>query len=125
MTRADFDQMVLDEAVKQGATLIYGRAARPIIADDGSVCGVEAVPDDGGLVSIEAELTVDCSGQSSFPANHGVTGPKYLGNYDKQLAVFSQVANTIRDNGPDMREHHPDNTLISTSKSFVGPGSSP
>ena len=41
------------------------------------------------MVEIEADLTLDCSGQATFLANQKVTGPKYLGSYDKQIAVFA------------------------------------
>ena len=41
-----------------------------------------------------------------------MTGPKYLGAYDKQIAIFSQVAGAIRDDGEDARHDHQDNTLI-------------
>jgi flavin-dependent dehydrogenase len=46
-----------------------------------------------------------------------VTSGKVAGRYDKQIAVFSQVANPIRDNG-DTREFHPDNTLIFYKSKF-------
>ncbi len=42
---------------------------------------------------------VDASGQNTFLANKGVIGPKERGNYDKQLAIFSQVKGAIRDEG--------------------------
>jgi flavin-dependent dehydrogenase len=64
-------------------------------------------------MKIESEVLLDCSGQHTWLANHGgVTGPKYLGNYDRQLAVFSQVVGGIRDEGGPQRENQPDNTLI-------------
>jgi flavin-dependent dehydrogenase len=46
-----------------------------------------------------------------------VTGPKYLGAYDKQIAVFSQVVGAIRDNG-GTRDTHKDNTLIFYQKKY-------
>jgi FADH2-dependent halogenase len=46
-----------------------------------------------------------------------VTGPKYLGSYDKQIAIFSQVVNTVRDNGTT-RDQHKDNTLIFYAHKF-------
>jgi flavin-dependent dehydrogenase len=64
------------------------------------VQGVRADLADGGTVEIAADLVLDCSGQSTFLANAGVTGPKYLGSYDKQIAIFSQVAGAIRDEEP-------------------------
>lgn len=109
--RSEFDGMMLDEAVKRGATLVNGQVTKALMTDDGAVCGVQVRTADGNLMDIHAEMTLDCSGQSTFLANTGVTGPKYLGNYDKQIAIFSQVKNAIRDEGGS-RDKHRDNTLI-------------
>ena len=109
--RSDFDKMMLDEAVSRGAALLPARATKPLRNDDGSVRGVEVRMDDGGIQEIESEILLDCSGQATFLANSKVTGPKYLGSYDKQIAIFSQVTGAIRDNGPT-RDTHPDNTVI-------------
>jgi flavin-dependent dehydrogenase len=110
--RSDFDKLMLDTAIERGATLLRGEALRPILRDDGAVRGVTVRMEDGGTLDIESEMVLDCSGQSTFLANHGVTGPKYRGNYDKQIAIFSQVAGTIRD------EEAVDDTLIFYQKKF-------
>lgn len=115
--RSDFDTMMLNEAVTRGATLLSGRAVKPLVDDDGTVRGVQVRMNDGGLMDLESEILLDCSGQATFLANHGVTGPKYLGSYDKQIAFFSQVVDTVRDDG-DTRETHPDNTLIFYQQKF-------
>jgi flavin-dependent dehydrogenase len=115
--RSEFDKMMLDEAVSRGATLLRGKATRPLRNDDGSVRGVEVRMADGGLQEIESEVLLDCSGQATFLANAGVTGPKYLGNYDKQIAIFSQVADAIREDG-GTRNTHKDNTVIFYQKKF-------
>jgi flavin-dependent dehydrogenase len=81
------------------------------------VRGIEVRGRDGGTFEIAAEVVLDCSGQATFLANAGATGPKYLGNYDKQIAIFSQVADTIRDND-GTRLGHPDNTFIFYQKKF-------
>jgi 1H-pyrrole-2-carbonyl-[peptidyl-carrier protein] brominase len=109
--RSDFDKMMLDEAVSRGATLIHGQATKPLLNEDGSVRGIQVWTKDGKQLEIESEVLLDCSGQSTFLANQGVTGPKYLGSYDKQIAIFSQVVGGIRDNG-DSRDLAKDNTLI-------------
>lgn len=114
--RSEFDTMMLNEAIARGATLLPGRAIKPLV-DDGAVRGVQVRMQDGGEMEIESEILLDCSGQATFLANHGVTGPKYLGNYDKQIAFFSQVVDTVRDDGPT-RETHPDNTLIFYQQKF-------
>jgi len=89
--RSDFDKMLLEEAEARGATLVPGKAIAQLLNDDGSVRGVRVRMGDGGSQYIEAQVTLDCSGQATFLANAGVTGPKYRGSYDKQIAVFSQV----------------------------------
>jgi flavin-dependent dehydrogenase len=105
--RGDFDKMMLDEAVTRGAKLIRGQAAEPLIRDDESVRGVRVHMEDGGTEDLESEVLLDCSGQATFLANSGVTGPKYRGNYDRQIAIFSQVKNAVRGEGK-----HRDDTLI-------------
>ena len=116
--RSEFDAMLLDEAISRGAELVQGRASEPLLSDDGvTVRGARVRTADGSEVDIEAEITLDCSGQASFLANHRVTGPKYLGAYDKQIAIFSQVDNYVRDNGTD-RERSPGNTHIFYKKKY-------
>ena len=113
VNREQFDKMLLDIALSRGATLIAGQALRPIVADDGAVRGIVVRTADGKMLNIESELVLDCSGQATFLANAGVTGPKYRGNYDKQIAIFSQVAGAIRDEGPNQ-----DDTLIFYQKKY-------
>jgi FADH2-dependent halogenase len=116
--RSDFDKMMLDEAVARGASLMPGKAIAPVKDEQGAVRGVEIRMPDGKVQVIESELLLDCSGQATWLANHGgVTGPKYLGAYDKQIAIFSQVANPARDHG-NTRDTHPDNTLIFYQKKY-------
>lgn len=110
--RSVFDKMLLDAALSQGAGLLPGRASVPLMSDDGTtVRGARVLGDDGSEVDIEAEITLDCSGQATWLANQGVTGPKYLGSYDKQIAIFSQVMGYERDHG-DGRATQPGNTHI-------------
>lgn len=99
--RSDFDKMMLNEAVARGAVVVPGRAAKPLLNEDGSVRGVQVHMVDGGVQDIESELLLDCSGQATFLANAGVTGPKYRGSYDKQIAIFSHVSGAIRQEPPE------------------------
>lgn len=108
--RSDFDKMMLEEAVKRGATLIQGQATDPIV-EDGKVVGVNVRLASGGMMKIESEILLDFTGQATFLATKGVTGPKYLGNYDRQIAIFSQIENGIRDNGV-ARDEQNGNTFI-------------
>ena len=116
--RSNFDKMLLDAAVDGGATLIRGQAIKPLVRDDGSVKGVQIRPTDGGLMDIESEALLDCTGQATFLANAGITGPKYLGNYDKQIAIFSQFTGFMRDEGGPTRDLQRDNTLIFYQQKF-------
>jgi flavin-dependent dehydrogenase len=109
--RSDFDKMMLEEAIKRGAKVVYGQATDPIVDEDGTVRGVHVRLNDGGMMRIDSEVLVDASGQMTFLATKGVTGPKYLGNYDRQIAIFSQIENGIRDNG-EARDEQNGNTFI-------------
>ena len=110
--RSTFDAMLLEEAERRGATVIPGKALRPLLTDDGAIRGLRVRPTEGGELDLEADLVLDCSGQATFMATHGITGPKYLGAYDKQIAIFSQVAGFERDSGTNgARAEMPDNTL--------------
>jgi FADH2-dependent halogenase len=117
--RSDFDKMLLDEAVARGATLVRGKAIKPITNNGDGVRGVQVRMEDGGKVEdFQCELLLDCSGQATWLANlGGVTGPKYLGAYDKQIAIFSHVAGSLREHGPT-RETHKDNALIFYQKKY-------
>lgn len=108
--RSVFDKILLDQALAQGAELLDGRATEPLVDDDGAVKGA-TVNVDGAEYDIPAEITLDCSGQATFLANRKATGPKYKGSYDKQIAIFSQIADYQRNDGHD-REHGEGNTHI-------------
>jgi flavin-dependent dehydrogenase len=110
--RSTFDKMLLDAAIARGAEFERARATSPLMSDDGKrLRGVRIRTDDGRDVDVGATLTLDCSGQATFLGNRRATGPKYLGSYDKQIALFTQVSNYGRDRGED-REHQPGNTHI-------------
>ncbi len=100
MPRDAFDKMMMDKAIARGATLVKGRATAPILNENGGVRGVEVRTADDKNIRIEAEVVVDASGPATFLSNKGVAGKKSRGNYSRQIAVFSQVKNAIRDEGP-------------------------
>src|SRR5262249_59737913 len=94
-----------------GANVIRGKAMKPLLGEDGSMRGVTMCWLDGSYEDIEAKVTLDCSGLATFLANQRVTGPKYVGNYDKQVAFFSHATGAIRDSGSSA-ETAIGNTLI-------------
>ena len=115
--RSDFDGMVLKEAEARGATVVRGKAAKALLAEGGAVRGVTMRHPDGSFEDIEAEVVLDCSGLATFLANQRVTGPKYVGSYDKQIAFFAHVTGGLRDSGTSGQEAK-DNTLIFYKKKF-------
>ncbi len=117
--RSDFDTMMLKEAEARGAVVIPGRALKPLLDESGAIRGVriEHAHNGKGIEDIETRMLVDASGQATWLANLGHTGPKYRGSYDKQIAIFSQVSCCIREDG-GTRDSHPDNTLIFYRKKY-------
>jgi flavin-dependent dehydrogenase len=115
--RSVFDQMMLDAALEKGAELVDGRATDPIV-EDGVVTGVVVETAAGRAIAIGAEITIDCSGQASFLANKKVTGPKYLGSYDKQIAIFTHISDYQRGPGGAERTDQPGNTHIFFTKKY-------
>ena len=115
--RSDFDAMMLEEAQKRGAKLIRGTAKSVLRTADGGVRGVTMKRPDGSSQEIEADVVLDCSGMATFLANQKVTGPKYLGSYDKQIAFFTHVKGALRDSGTS-GEMAKDNTLIFYQKKY-------
>ena len=110
--RSKFDAMLLDEATSRGADLLRGKALSPLVDDAGAVHGVRVASEDGSELELEAEMVLDCSGQATFLSAQGITGPKYMGAYDRQIAIFSHVVGFQRDDGSNGRDSQPGNTLI-------------
>ena len=115
--RSEFDVMMLKEAERRGATVIRGTATKALLANDGAVRAVTKRRPDGTTEDIESEVVLDCSGMATFLANQRVTGPKYVGSYDKQIAFFAHVTGAIRNTGVS-GEDAKDNTLIFYQKKF-------
>jgi flavin-dependent dehydrogenase len=115
--RSEFDGMILQESATRGATVVRGKAVKALLGADGAVRGVTLRHPDGRLEDIESEVVLDCSGLATFLANQRVTGPKYVGSYDKQIAFFTHVTGALRDNGSS-GEDAKDNTLIFYKEKF-------
>jgi flavin-dependent dehydrogenase len=108
--RGTFDKILFDAAIERGATWIKATAVAPIKERD-AVVGLTIRTPSGATENLYCDVLVDCSGSATFLANHRVTGRKAPGSSDKQIALFTQFANTIRDPGGD-RRHEPGNTLL-------------
>ncbi len=102
--RGEFDELLLDKAVADGATLVRGKAVKVLTQPDGVPCGVTVRQEDGAQIDVMAEIVLDASGQTTFLSNMGMTGKKERGNYDRQIAIYSHVKGAVRE--------EEDNTLI-------------
>jgi FADH2-dependent halogenase len=101
-----FDKRMLEEACARGATLVRGKASG-VIREGDSVRGVLVNDGSGKEVAVRSRVVIDASGPATFLQSCGVTSAKRRGNYDKQMAVYSQLAGGIRNEGEGR-----DNTLI-------------
>jgi len=108
--RSSFDKILFEAAVERGAIWVKATALAPIVKDD-TVIGLKIRTPDGATENLYSEVLIDASGCATFLANHRVTGRKVPGNSDKQIALFTQFANTVRDNGPELHQQ-PGNTLL-------------
>jgi flavin-dependent dehydrogenase len=97
--RSTFDKMLLEEAVARGATLVHGQALTPLFNNNGAISGVQVKMADGGTQEIKAEVLVDASGLAQWLSHLGVASKRVIGKYDKQVAIFSQIAGACRDGG--------------------------
>src|SRR5262249_7641582 len=108
--RSSFDKILFDAALAQGALWRPATALAPILEGD-AVIGLKVRMPDGTTETLYSEVLIDACGCATFLANHRVTGRKIPGNSDKQIALFTQFANTIRDNGSEPHQQ-PGNTLL-------------
>src|SRR5437867_5904437 len=108
--RSTFDQILFNAALERGAEWIRATAVAPIKKDD-RVIGLSVRTPGGTTENLFSEVLVDASGSATFLANRRVTGPKLRGNYDKQIALFTQFSGTIRDSGIEAHEQ-PGNVLL-------------
>ncbi|HEX4665139.1 MAG TPA: FAD-dependent monooxygenase [Chthoniobacterales bacterium] len=115
--RSTFDAMMLKEAEARGAQVLRGTAFQALKHEDGWLRGIAIRRPDGTEEEIETRVVLDCSGQATFLANQKVTGPKYMGAYDKQIAFYTHVRGAMRDPG-DSGEMAEGNTLILYKKKF-------
>ncbi|HEY3662136.1 MAG TPA: NAD(P)/FAD-dependent oxidoreductase [Chthoniobacterales bacterium] len=108
--RSTFDKILFDAAIERGAIWVKATAVAPILEKD-TVVGLSIRTPDGATDKLYSDVLVDASGCATFLANHRVTGKKEPGASDKQIALFTQFTNTVRDDGPELSQQ-PGNTLL-------------
>jgi flavin-dependent dehydrogenase len=98
--RSSFDRILLDAALQRGAEYMQCEAVAAI-QEKGRVTGLQIRNAAGTLENLSCDTLVDCSGQATFLANRGITGPKVKGNYNNQIGVFSQIEDMTLDSGSE------------------------
>jgi len=99
VTRAEFDQMMLENAREKGAEVREEVSVKRLLIEDGRVAGVEAVYKDGRTEEIRAAITLDCTGRDAFAANK--LGWRLPDPYLNKLAVWTYYKGSKREPGID------------------------
>jgi flavin-dependent dehydrogenase len=99
--RSDFDAMLLEAAFERGAIHVRGTAKHPVRDLDGRIRGLKVERPDGSEIDIETSMIIDASGRGTWASRVGLSGPKTMGNYAAQTAVFSHAKGAIRDPAED------------------------
>src|ERR1041384_4396201 len=69
VTRAVFDQMLIEHAQEQGAVVHQKTAVKQVLFDGDRAVGVEAQMADGSLEQFHAKVVIDATGQSAMLSN--------------------------------------------------------
>jgi FADH2-dependent halogenase len=97
--RNEFDQILLNNAIQRGATFRQGTVTG-VLRDGSTVIGVMYTPEgDDETREVSCRVVADASGQAALLARLGVAGPVLRTEFDKQVAVFSQIRGARRDPG--------------------------
>jgi flavin-dependent dehydrogenase len=97
--RAEFDLMLLDNAVARGATVIQETSVKELLRENDRTVGVRTVNRSGALTEWRAPVTVDCSGREALAAtaqNWRVRDPQL-----NKVAVWTYYRGAKRDPGID------------------------
>lgn len=69
VTRAVFDQMLIEHAAEQGAVVHQKTPVKQVLFDGDRASGVEAQMQDGSLQQFHAKVVIDATGQSAMLSN--------------------------------------------------------
>ncbi len=97
--RADFDQMLLDNAAAAGVDVRMGISVRDLLVEDGTVVGVRIRDQQGEEMEFRAPVTIDASGRDALTINRlgwRVPDPEL-----KKIAIWTYYIGAKRDAGVD------------------------
>ena len=96
--RAELDQMLLDNAIKNGAQSYMSWAVREVLYEGGTAVGVRADANDGSAsVTVRCKVVADCSGRAAFIGSRQRL--KRVTPIDSRTAFFSHFEGVERDPG--------------------------
>lgn len=116
VVRSSFDKSLLARAVDLGARQEQWEALTPVMSE-GRVTGLVVKDSDGKEMTLSCKVIVDCSGQATFLSSRGIASKRIKGDYDSQIAIFSQLKDLVRDQG-EMASEKPGNTMIFYREKF-------
>ena len=97
--RSEFDQLLLDKAREEGASVLEETKAKALIKEGGRVAGVSVMSKEYGPLELKAPLVVDASGRDCFSAvkeRWMERDPKL-----KKIAIWTYFRGAKRDPGLD------------------------
>jgi len=96
--RAELDQLLLDNAEKNGAQVYMAWTVREVLYEGGTAVGVRAEANDGsGSVTVRCKVVADCSGRAAFVGSRQRLKKEMTLN--TRTAFFSHFDNVARETG--------------------------
>jgi flavin-dependent dehydrogenase len=97
--RAEFDQLLMDNAREKGATVLEEMTVREAIQERGFVTGVRAVAKNGEVLEFRAPMTLDATGRDAFAVTRN--GWKVRDPVLNKIAIWTYYKGAMRDPGVD------------------------
>jgi flavin-dependent dehydrogenase len=95
--RAEFDQMLIDNAARHGAEVFHETSVREVLFEGDRAVGLRARTADGGEIRVRCPMTVDASGRSAFLGSR--LGMKHEIALDSRTAFYSHFEDVERESG--------------------------
>ena len=92
--RAKFDNMLLKNAMHNGVDVRERHSVTGLVFEDGRVCGVDFVDENGNAKRALAKYVIDASGHQSKVYPH--VGERIYSNFFQNLALFGYYENAYR-----------------------------
>jgi len=96
--RAEFDQMLLDNALKAGARVWMPWTVREVLYEGDTAVGLRAqASDDGRALTVRCKVVADCSGRAAFIGSRQKLKQEVA--FDTRTAFYSHFEGVARESG--------------------------